>query len=529
MIKKFLIFFIGIIAGTVPVAFASAMSVSIQSLTPGATVFAKNNISFMVVADGFAAQYYRLTDSLSGSTASIDNINGGGNFSWTPIVSDVGSHTINITAADYSGDSANTTITITVAPPPSIAIQNVTPGAKIMPGTKLSFNVVNTGFTNPTYSMGDTFSNGSTVSNSNIDSAGNFSWTPDMSQNGQHDISVYASDALGHNFTAHLPVQVGAGPTVVISPPSPSANVSPGQTVSFFASGLNFSPSAYTVSDSFAGSSANNGTINTSGAFQWTPSGSDVGTHVLTITGTVGFYGDKASAQVTINVLGPNGVVPPPPPPAVSPAASNVAAADVSVSALQAQLAALTAQMNAAGQAAPATTPIGSPVSTASAGSQFTTYLHPGVHSDEVSALQQVLKKLGFFTDEVSGYYGNITVDAVMKFQASKGLAQLGVVGPSTRSALNAISTDAAPSTNSTTTTTSSDKFVFNNFIAFGQRGNDVLELQKRLITLGLLTSDSATGYYGSGTVAAVKAFQLAHSLDQKGYVGIGTRAALNQ
>ena len=57
--------------------------------------------------------------------------------------------------------------------------------------------------------------------------------------------------------------------------------------------------------------------------------------------------------------------------------------------------------------------------------------------------------------------------------------------------------------------------------------GNEVLELQKRLAAEGLLTA-TPNGYFGNATEAAVKAYQKAHGLDQKGFVGPGTRAALN-
>jgi peptidoglycan hydrolase-like protein with peptidoglycan-binding domain len=58
--------------------------------------------------------------------------------------------------------------------------------------------------------------------------------------------------------------------------------------------------------------------------------------------------------------------------------------------------------------------------------------------------------------------------------------------------------------------------------------GSDVLELQKRLASLGFFTGD-ATGYFGNITAAAVKKFQAAHGIPATGYVGSITRAALNQ
>src|SRR3954470_16436836 len=53
-----------------------------------------------------------------------------------------------------------------------------------------------------------------------------------------------------------------------------------------------------------------------------------------------------------------------------------------------------------------------------------------GSRGNDVSSLQVYL--------EISptGYFGSLTATAVAKFQARKGLAQVGIVGPQTRAAL---------------------------------------------------------------------------------------------
>jgi hypothetical protein len=63
--------------------------------------------------------------------------------------------------------------------------------------------------------------------------------------------------------------------------------------------------------------------------------------------------------------------------------------------------------------------------------------------------------------------------------------------------------------------------------LAVGARGAEVTLLQQYLITKGFLTA-SATGYFGSLTQAAVKAFQKANNLDQVGVVGPKTRAKIS-
>jgi len=67
---------------------------------------------------------------------------------------------------------------------------------------------------------------------------------------------------------------------------------------------------------------------------------------------------------------------------------------------------------------------------------QFTTTLAVGSRGDAVSALQGALN-----VTPRSGYFGGITKAAVMSFQASHGLSQVGQVGPATRAALNAMCT----------------------------------------------------------------------------------------
>lgn len=71
----------------------------------------------------------------------------------------------------------------------------------------------------------------------------------------------------------------------------------------------------------------------------------------------------------------------------------------------------------------------------------FISYLSRGSVGDEVRALQEKLKALGFFpeTSQASGYFGPLTENAVLEFQKANGLNPLGVVGPATRKLLNSL------------------------------------------------------------------------------------------
>ncbi len=69
----------------------------------------------------------------------------------------------------------------------------------------------------------------------------------------------------------------------------------------------------------------------------------------------------------------------------------------------------------------------------------------------------------------------------------------------------------------------------FTRLLQLGSKGADVTELQKILIAGGYLKVDAPTGYFGTMSVEAVKAYQAANGLEQAGIVGPKTRAILNK
>ena len=122
-----------------------------------------------------------------------------------------------------------------------------------------------------------------------------------------------------------------------------------------------------------------------------------------------------------------------------------------------------------------------------------------GEQSDEVKKYQERLKTLGYLTTTPDGNYGNDTVMAVKRFQEINGLIADGFLGPNTINLLN--SSDAKA-----------------NGLQLGMEGSDVTNVQKRLKELGYM--DTVTGYYGSLTEDAVKAFQKRNGLSADGKVG---------
>ena len=133
---------------------------------------------------------------------------------------------------------------------------------------------------------------------------------------------------------------------------------------------------------------------------------------------------------------------------------------------------------------------------------------------DSVTELQTLLANLGYFDGPVTGYFGPLTEEAVIAFQVNRGLTADGIVGDATWAALN----------QSTAPTTGGG----GNFLAVGDIGDSVSQLQSRLQALGYYQG-GIDGVFGSGTEAAVMAFQASQGLNPDGIVGNATRNALNQ
>lgn len=123
-----------------------------------------------------------------------------------------------------------------------------------------------------------------------------------------------------------------------------------------------------------------------------------------------------------------------------------------------------------------------------------------GEKSDDVLKYQKRFYKLGYLTTEPDGTFGKDTVAATKLFQQINGLIVDGHIGPATRSLL--MSSDAQP-----------------NALTLGMKGDTISKIQGKLKSLGYL-SGKATGYYGSATEEAVKAFQKRNKLSVDGKAG---------
>ena len=69
-----------------------------------------------------------------------------------------------------------------------------------------------------------------------------------------------------------------------------------------------------------------------------------------------------------------------------------------------------------------------------------------GSRGEEVRTIQEKLKRWGYYTGNVDGIYGSLTVTAVKKFQQKNGLSVDGIAGPKTLAAMGIMSSSSSSS-----------------------------------------------------------------------------------
>ena len=140
--------------------------------------------------------------------------------------------------------------------------------------------------------------------------------------------------------------------------------------------------------------------------------------------------------------------------------------------------------------------------------------LRMGDSGSAVKDLQTKLKKLGYYSGTVDSTFGSGTYTAVRAFQKKYNLTADGVAGSETLKRLDSVYKNA-----------DSDKD--DDSLRMGDSGSAVKDLQTKLKKLGYYdgTVDST---FGSGTYAAVKAFQKKYNLTADGVAGSETLKKLD-
>ena len=142
-------------------------------------------------------------------------------------------------------------------------------------------------------------------------------------------------------------------------------------------------------------------------------------------------------------------------------------------------------------------------------------YLKLGSSGAQVKILQNRLIVLGYLSGTADGAFAETTEAAVIAFQKRNSIYADGIAGPTTLTKLYSSSAKKASSVTANL-----------GALKEGMNGSGVRSLQQQLKTLGYY-SGSVDGDYGSGTTAAVIAFQGANGLTQDGVAGKETLNAI--
>ncbi|MGN0996977.1 MAG: peptidoglycan-binding protein, partial [Candidatus Ventricola sp.] len=153
--------------------------------------------------------------------------------------------------------------------------------------------------------------------------------------------------------------------------------------------------------------------------------------------------------------------------------------------------------------------------------------LRLGAKGDAVRTLQERLDALGYYDGSITGSFGRLTQDAVFRFQRENNLSADGIAGRLTLAKLSA-AIDKKDGGQSGALEGQDDepeedlddwKLDTGKTLRYGTRTDEVKKLQSMLKALEFYDSGS-TGYYGTQTVAAVRAFQRAQKLTEDGIAG---------
>ena len=117
-----------------------------------------------------------------------------------------------------------------------------------------------------------------------------------------------------------------------------------------------------------------------------------------------------------------------------------------------------------------------------------------GDSGNRVKLAQQRLKRIGYFSGDCTGTYGDLTQEAVAQFQRANGLAGSGVLDLETCGLLYSLDIKTAPTRS----------------LRPGDSGEDIRALQKDLTELGYYTGE-LNGVYDTGTQTALCLYDIAN------------------
>ncbi len=407
--------------------------------------------------------------------------------------------------------------TVVLAPLPALAanasVSTPLPASTINADTRISFNVITSGFQNPTFFIADSIPGG--ANKNYIDSNGNFAWSPNKDEVGTHNLTITVSDALGNSQTVTQSFTVMSGPTASIDSLSPGATVNVGTQVTFHMTtqGLIGSVS-YRSLDYFPNTSVNFTRIDPAGNFSWVPIWQDAGTHTIILNATDGF-GYTASTSQTIAVI-PSATLKilTPTSGTITPVGTAVPIVATTTGFVNPNYSIVDSTLNASTTASIDSTGHGS----------WTP------HSGEIGTRTFIVSASDSLGHSLSETFNlSVPVPGGGTTQSSGG--SLPAVTPYTPG-LQPTAQASYYSQGSYTPTPASGSqkngYVFTRYLEIGASGTSVLKLQTALTSLGFYNGP-ITGYFGAKTKAGVVAYQNARGINPLGVVGPTTRTYLNK
>ena len=243
-----------------------------------------------------------LTYSLTGTPPTGAAITDAGAFSWTPSELQDGTHDITVQVSDGAGGSDSEVIEVTVAEV-NVAPMLASIGDKsVNELDELTFTATATdddtiGGTADTlaFSLTGTVPTGATI-NSNT---GAFSWTPTASQAGVHTVTVQVTDGASATDSEDVTVTVSDSNMNPVLASIGSKSVNELVALSFTATATD--GDGDTLTYSLTSTPPTGAAITDAGAFSWTPSELQDGTHDITVQVSDGAGGsDSEVIEVTV-------------------------------------------------------------------------------------------------------------------------------------------------------------------------------------------------------------------------------------
>ena len=159
---------------------------------------------------------------------------------------------------------------------------------------------------------------------------------------------------------------------------------------------------------------------------------------------------------------------------------------------------------------------------------RYTRELRPGSQGVDVEALQYYLAFIGYFYPylppiPITGYFGELTRDAVFAFQANYGLPVTGVVDANVFSRIEQVYRNAVSELPANYQSAIGEPYP-GRFLTEGDRGESVYIIQGYLNKIGQNVDSipviAADGIFGPKTKAAVIALQQYLGIEETGAIG---------